>query len=447
MDAINDAHLEFQSVDALIPYARNARTHSKAQIEQLARSIRELGFIAPVITDTDGMILKGHGCVLAAKQLGLKVVPTIRVSHLTEAQKRAYILADNKIALNADWDPEFLAIELRYLAELEIDLNIEITGFSGPEIDIILEGVDEDAEPEDPVPPPPSSEHTVSRNGDLWQLGPHRLLCGDARSDADVARLMAGAKAQMVFVDPPYNVPIAGNVCGLGSIHHPDFEMASGEMSPETYIEFLSEALSLLAKHSKNGSLHYVCSGWQHLYEVLTAARDIYTEQKALCVWNKTNGGMGSLYRSKHELVLVFKSGRQRHVNNVELGRHGRNRTNVWDYPGVNTFRAGRLRDLADHPTSKPIAMVADAILDASRRKGIVLDTFAGSGTTILAAERVGRRGYGLEIDPRYVDVALRRWTETTGEAPVHAETDATLDEVAAHRGIRPEDLRDTADD
>jgi DNA modification methylase len=447
MDAINDAHLEFQSVDALIPYARNARTHSKAQVEQIARSIREFGFIAPVITAADGTILAGHGRVLAAKRLGLKVVPTIRVSHLTEAQKRAYILADNKIALNAGWNEELLAIELSYLAELEIDLEIEITGFSGPEIDIILEGAHEDAEPEDPVPLPPSPEHTVSQPGDLWRLGPHRLLCGDARSDTDVARLMARAKAQMVFVDPPYNVPIDGNVCGLGSIHHPDFEMASGEMSPETYIEFLSDALSLLAKHSINGSLHYVCSGWQHLYEVLTAARDIYTEQKALCVWNKTNGGMGSLYRSKHELVLVFKSGRQRHVNNVELGRHGRNRTSVWDYSGVNTFRAGRLQDLADHPTSKPIAMVADAILDASRRKGIVLDTFAGSGTTILAAERVGRRGYGLEIDPRYVDVALRRWTETTGEAPVHAETDATLDEVAAHRGIRPEDLRGTADD
>ncbi len=415
---------------------RNARTHSKQQVRQIARSIEEFRFTNPVLIDGDGEIIAGHGRVLAAKRLGMDRVPTIRLDHLSEAQKRAYVLADNKLALNAGWDEELLAVELGYLAELDIDLDIEITGFSMAEIDIVLDSDDDEEGAGDPVPPPPAPERTVSRPGDLWRPGSHRLLCGDARSGADVARLMDGARAQVVFVDPPYNLSIAEHVCGLGSIKHRDFMMASGEMSPEAYIRFLSDAFLLLARHSRNGSLHYVCSGWQHFYELLSATRDIYTEQKALCVWNKTNGGMGSLYRSKHELVAVFKNGTRPHVNNVELGRHGRNRSNVWDYAGVNTFRDGRLDELAAHPTVKPVGLVADALLDASRRKGVVLDTFAGSGTTILAAERTGRRARALEIDPGYVDVALRRWTELTGELPVQADTGSTLEEIAADRGI-----------
>ncbi len=428
--------VEYRPVETLIPYARNAHVHSRRQITQLVRSIEEFGFTNPVLIDGDGEIIAGHGRVLAAKRYGMDRVPTIRLDHLSEAQKRAYVLADNKLALNAGWDEELLAVELGYLAELDIDLDIEVTGFSMAEIDNVLDSDDDEEGAGDPVPPPPAPERTVSRPGDLWRLGSHRLLCGDARSGADVARLMDGARAQVVFVDPPYNVPIADHVCGLGSIKHQDFAMASGEMSPEAYIRFLSDAFLLLARYSRNGSLHYVCSGWQHLYELLTAARDIYTEQKALCVWNKTNGGMGSLYRSKHELVAVFKNGTRPHVNNVELGRHGRNRSNVWDYAGVNTFRDGRLDELAAHPTVKPVGLVADALLDASRRKGVVLDTFAGSGTTILAAERTGRRARALEIDPGYVDVALRRWTDLTGELPVRADTGSTLEEIAADRGI-----------
>lgn len=446
MDAVEDTRLELQSVDVLIPYVRNARSHSKAQVEQIVRSIREFGFIAPVITDTDGTILAGHGRLVAAKQLGLKVVPTLRVTHLSEAQKRAYMLADNKIALNAAWDEALLAVELGYLAEIDLDIDPCIAGCSVPEIDIILEGAREDEEAEALVPAPPTPDERVSRPGDLWQLGGHRILCGDARSGADVARLVAGAKAQMIFVDPPYNIRIAGNVSGLGSVRHPDFAMAAGEMSAEAYVAFLSEAFDLLVAHSKDGALHYICSGWQHLHEVLTAARTIYTEQKALCVWNKTNGAMGSLYRSKCELVCVYKIGRRPHINNIRLGCHGRNRTNVWDYAGANTFRAGRMEDLAVHPTVKPIALVADAILDASRRRGIVLDTFAGSGTTILAAERVGRRGYALEIDPGYVDVAVHRWCDATGRTAVLAGSDKTFEAVAADRGVSAQVDSETAD-
>jgi DNA modification methylase len=438
--------VEWLPVAALKPDPRNARIHSKRQIRQIANSIREFGFTNPILIDEANRIIAGNARYGGGDWLGMAKVPVIRLPGLTEAQKRALALADNKLAENAGWDPEILAQELRYLSEIEVDFDVEITGFSAAEIDLLLERTDDAEETEDPVPTPPAPERTLSRPGDLWRLGHHRLLSGDARSAADVARLMDGARAQMVFLDPPYNVPIAENVCGLGSVKHPDFAMASGEMSPEAYIRFLSDAFSLLVRHSRNGSLHYVCSGWPHFYELLTAAREIYTEQKALCVWNKTNGGMGSLYRSKHELVAVFKNGNRPHVNNVELGRYGRNRSNVWDYAGVNTFREGRLDDLAAHPTVKPIALVADALLDASRRKGLVLDTFAGSGTTILAAKRTGRRAYALEIDPGYVDVALRRWTEFTGETPIHADSGATLEEIATDRGISLEQAWGPAD-
>ena len=446
MDAKHALKVEYRPVNSLFPYPRNARVHSRRQITQLIKSIEEFGFTNPILIDSENGIIAGHGRALAAKRLGMETVPTIRLAQLSEAQIRAYVLADNKLALNAGWDDELLAVELGYLAHLDIDMDVEITGFSMAEIDLIIENASEDTEEEGPVPNVPLLEHTVSRTGDHWHLGSHRLLCGDARSVADVARLMAGTKAQMVFVDPPYNVAIGG-VCGRGDIKHPDFAMASGELSSDDYVRFLCDAFSQLVKHSRNGALHYIFSGWQHLYEVLTAARGVYTEQKGLCFWNKTNGGMGGLYRSKHEVVVVCKSGKRAHINNIELGRHGRNRSNVWDYPGVNTFREGRLEDLAVHPTVKPVALVADAILDASRRRGIVLDTFVGSGTTMLAADRVGRRGYGLEIDPRYVDVALRRWMKLTGEVAIHSETGMTFDAVAEARGVPLQNVAEAPDD
>jgi DNA modification methylase len=431
--------IEYTRVHDLRPYPNNARTHSKKQIRQIANSIKKFGFCNPVLVDDEKQIIAGHGRVEAAKLLGIDAVPTCRLSHLSEADKRAYILADNKLAEKAGWDKELLAIELQGL--IDLDVEIELTGFEMPEIDFILEDAREangaSSGPEDDVPQYPSGP-VVTQAGDLWVLGNHRLLCGDARDQAAYDDLLEGAKAEFVFTDPPYNVAIDGNVCGLGRIRHRDFAMGCGEMSETEFATFLQTVFERLAENSAEGSIHQICMDWRHLGEMLAAGRKVYSELKNLCVWNKTNAGMGSFYRSKHELVFVWKSGTAVHINNFELGQHGRNRTNVWDYAGVNTMRAGRLEELAMHPTVKPAALVADAIKDCSRRGGLVLDPFCGSGTILVAAERTGRKARALEIDPTYVDIGVRRWQSYTGKAAVLAVSGETFEAVEEQRASRP---------
>jgi DNA modification methylase len=320
---------------------------------------------------------------------------------------------------------------------IELDVDIELTGFEMAEIDIILEEAREAtgaaSGPEDTTPEP-SGGLAVSRAGDLWLLGSHRLLCGDARDKAAYAHLMEGAKAEFVFTDPPYNVEIDGHVCGLGRVRHRDFAMGCGEMSEAEFTTFLKSVFTLLAEHSLEGSIHQICMDWRHMAEMLGAGHAVYCELKNLCVWNKSNAGMGSFYRSKHELVFVWKSGTAAHINNFELGQHGRHRSNVWDYAGVNSMRAGRLEELAMHPTVKPVALVADAIKGCSRRGGLVLDPFCGSGTILIAAERTGRKARALEIDPTYVDVAVRRWQAYTGKTAVLAGSGDTFETVAEQR-------------
>ena len=360
-------------------------------------------------------------------------------SHLTEAEKRAYILADNKLAEKAGWDRQLLAIELQGL--IELDFEIELTGFEMPEIDVILEDAAEAtgiASGPDDVVPQYSSGPAVTQTGDRWILGDHRLLCGDARDQAAYDRLLEGAKAEFVFTDPPYNVVVDGNICGLGRIRHREFAMGSGEMSEAEFTAFLQTVFDRLAENTIDGSIHDICMDWRHMPEMLAAGRKVYSELKNLCVWNKSNAGMGSFYRSKHELVFVWKSGTAAHINNFELGQHGRNRTNVWDYAGVNTMRAGRLEELAMHPTVKPVALVADAIKDCSRRGGLVLDPFCGSGTTLIAAERTGRKACALEIDPPYVDVAVRRWQTYTGKPALLAATGETFENIEEQRVGKP---------
>ena len=429
--------IEYTPVRELRFYPNNARTHSKKQIRQIANSIAKFGFCNPVLVDDAKQIIAGHGRVEAAKLLDIDAVPTCRLSHLSDADKRAYILADNKLAEKAGWDKELLAIELQGLIELDVD--IELTGFDMAEIDLILEegreARGEPSGPEDQVPEP-SPLPAVTQTGDLWLLGSHRLLCGDARDKAAYDRLLEGAKAEFVFTDPPYNVEIDGHVCGLGRVRHRDFAMGCGEMSEAEFTAFLKTVFALLAENSIEGSIHQICMDWRHSWEMLNAGRAIYSELKNLCVWNKTNAGMGSFYRSKHELVFVWKAGTAAHINNFELGQHGRHRSNVWDYAGVNSMRPGRLQELAMHPTVKPVALVADAIKDCSRRSGLVLDPFAGSGTVLIAAERTGRRARALEIDPRYVDVGVRRWEAYTGKAAVLAGTAGTFEEIGEQRAI-----------
>ena len=426
-------------VRELRPHPNNARTHSRKQVKQIAKSIEKFGFCNPVLVDDAKQIIAGHGRVEAAKLLGLEVVPTCLISHLSEAEKRAYILADNKLAENAGWDRELLAIELQGLIELDVD--IELTGFETAEIDLVLEEAREASGdpvgPEDKTPEP-SPGPAVTQTGDLWLLGNHRLLCGDARDNTAYERLLEGAKAEFVFTDPPYNVAIDGNVCGLGRIHHREFAMASGEMSEVDFTAFLQAVFAQLAENTVDGSIHQIFTDWRHLSEMLNAGRAVYSELKNVCVWNKTNAGMGSFYRSKHEFVFVWKSGTAAHLNNFELGQHGRHRTNVWDYPGISSGRAGRLEELAMHPTVKPVAMVADAIKDCSRRTSLVLDPFCGSGTILIAAERTGRKARALEIDPHYVDVAVRRWQAYTGKAALLAETGETFEAVEERRGTEP---------
>lgn len=430
--------IEHRAPSELKPYERNARTHSPKQISQIAASIREFGFNNPVLIDRDGGIIAGHGRVEAAKKLGLETVPCVRLEHLTDAQKRAYILADNRLAEKAGWDREIVAIELQHLTGIDIDFDITLTGFEMAEVDLLLgadQGVEAKADPADQVPSVATGP-AVTRPGDIWRIGRHRLICGDALDPETYTRVLAGDKAQMVFTDPPYNVKIDGHVSGLGSAKHREFAFASGEMSEHEFTRFLERVFANLAAQSIDGAIHFVCMDWRHQSEVLAAARGSYAELKNLCVWAKTNGGMGSLYRSQHELVFVFKAGTAPHINNVELGKHGRYRTNVWSYAGANTFSATRDDDLAMHPTVKPVALVADAILDCSKRKGLVLDAFGGSGTTLVAAERTGRRGAAIEIDPAYCDVIVRRLAKVCGLDATLEATGQSFEEVAAARAV-----------
>lgn len=447
----SDLAVEYVPIDSITPSPNNPRTHSSRQVKQIAASIRQHGFTNPILVDDHNVIIAGHGRLRGARIAGLTEVPVIRIRGLSDAAKRALRIADNKIAANAGWDPEILAAELESLTSVNFDVSV--TGFEAPEVDLVIERAQ--ATTSDPVADAMAAidptRPVVSLPEDLWLLEKHRLFCGDATSQEDFARLMGGEKARMGFTDPPYNVRIDGHVSGLGSIRHREFLMGSGEMSKPEFTFFLGAALARLMASSVDGSIHYVCMDWRHCGELLLAAEGLGLELKNICVWNKTNAGMGAFYRSQHEFIFVFKAGTGAHVNNFELGQHGRYRTNVWSYAGVNTLKPDRLEELSMHPTVKPVALVADAIKDCSRRGDIVLDCFAGSGTTIVAAQKTGRRGYAMELDPRYVDTAVRRWQDYSGEAAIHAETGRTFAEVAAARGANaanaPQPSATTQDD
>jgi DNA modification methylase len=426
----------YRRIDELTLDPSNPRCHNKKQIRQIANSIETFGFNVPILIDRDGNVIAGHGRLLAAREVGMTEVPTLCLDHLTPAQVRAFGIADNRLAEIATWDDRLLAQQLKDLSLIGLDFSLEVTGFEMAEIDLriaSLEDVpDRGDHPGDVVPNIPVGP-AISKIGDQWLLGRHRLLCGSALETAAFTALMGEERAAMVFTDPPYNVPIDGHATGLGAIHHRPFPMASGEMDRAEFTAFLGEALRNLAAFSINGALNFICMDWRHLDELLAAGRDAYGGLKNLCVWVKDNAGMGSLYRSQHELVFVFKRGCQGHRNNVQLGQFGRNRSNVWHYPGANSFaRCGEEGNLsALHPTVKPVAMVADTILDCSARGDIVLDAFLGSGTTVIAAERTGRRCYGLELDPLYIDTAIRRWQALTGGSARHAASGRTFDDLA----------------
>jgi len=435
------AVIETLPVSSLRPNPRNARRHGERQIAQLCASISEFGFVLPVLIDDEGHILAGHARHSAAIKMGLTEVPVIRVTHLTPVQKRAYALADNRLAELAEWDTELLQSELAELSKA-LDIDVEITGFNTADIDRILSldyTLTDKPDPDDVLPPIDEQGAAISKRGDVWLLGVHRLICGDARDPDTYTGLLRGEKAEMVFTDPPYNVRIGGHAVGME--RHREFPMASGELSAEEFTGFLQRAFQMMAECSTDGAIHFACMDWRHLREILTAAAAIYDAPKQLCVWVKDNGGMGSFYRSQHELVFVFKVGEGPHINNFGLGGKGRYRTNVWQYRGANSLAPGRTEMLTMHPTVKPVAMVVDAIKDCSRRGGIVLDPFGGSGTTLIAAERSGRRARLVELDPRYVDLIIRRWQLLTGDIAKHAQTNESFDEISrllSDREVRP---------
>ncbi len=425
----------YQPVSALRPYPGNARTHSKKQVQQIARSIERFGFTNPVLVSDAGEIIAGHGRVRAAGLLGMSEVPTLALSHLSAAERRAYVLADNKLALNAGWDTEVLAIELQAL--IDLDFDVTLTGFGLAEVDFTLDQA-RDSSPASPSGPddrvPALPERPVTRHGDLWQLGRHKLICGDARVAEDYVRLLGNERADLVFTDPPYNVVIDGNATGLGKVKHAEFAMASGEMSESEFISFLQQSLGAMASVSRDGAIAFVCMDWRHMGELLTAGKSVFSELKNLVVWNKTNGGMGAFYRSKHELVFVWKVGTAPHTNTFGLGDTGRYRTNVWDYAGISSISASRGEELAMHPTVKPVALIADAIRDCSKRGEIVLDGFGGSGSTLIAAEKTGRLARLIEYEPGYCDVIIARWQKLTGKLATLAGDGATFEAVEEAR-------------
>jgi DNA modification methylase len=425
-------------IETLRAAPRNARTHSKKQLRQLAGSITAFGFTNPVLVDGTGEVIAGHGRLAAARMLGFAEVPTLCLDWLSEAEQRAYVIADNRLAEKAGWDRELLAIELGELTKLDFDVTL--TGFEMREIELII---DAGAQPAEDGPIPESGAgRAVCQRGDLWQLGQHRLLCGDALDSASYSALLGRDKARLVVTDPPYNVKIAGHVSGLGRTRHREFVQGSGELSSNEFTRFLTSALGAMAKVSRDGALHYVFMDWRHLPELLGAGQGVYDDWLNLCVWAKNNAGMGSLYRSQHELVAVYKKGRRAHCNNVELGANGRHRSNVWNHAGVNTFKKGRDEELGWHPTVKPLELVCDIIRDASDPGEIVLDGFGGSGTTLIAAGHCGRIARLVELDPLYCDVILRRFQSAFGEMPIHAgsgrsfaERERNEVEVVRHAG------------
>jgi len=415
------------AIHRLKPDKRNPRTHAKAQVQQIADSISDTSYFNPILCDPAGNVIAGHGRLRAARLLGMTTVPTITIAGLTDAQKRRLQIADNKIVGNAGWDDDLLKLAFD---EIELaGLDLLLTGFSLGEIDAKRELGLLYEDPVDPVP-----VEAVTTPGDIWICGPHRIGCGDLLDQVSLTALMAGEQADMIITDPPYNTSNATHNGGKGRFRHREFAYAHGEMSVAQFIAFLTETEGALAAHTKLSGIAFVFMDHHHAGEQIAAGDAAFHKRLNIAIWVKSNAGMGSLYRSQHEMVFIYKVGDLPHRNNVELGKHGRNRTNVWHAPSVNTF-GSRQSDLALHATVKPIGPIADAIMDVTAPGEIVLDGFLGSGTTLLAADRVGRRAYGLEIDAAYVDVAINRWADLTGEEPVLEETGETFSQVERRRG------------
>ncbi|HVR90611.1 MAG TPA: DNA methyltransferase [Novosphingobium sp.] len=398
----------------LSPAARRTRKHPAQKRRALLESIRTQGIISPIIVNSRNVIVDGHLRVEIAVQLQLRTVPVLRVEYLSDAELRAFGIAANRMPANADWDMDELRLELEEIKADDVALDLSLTGFSIGEIDrIVGNHLAAKYDDLDATDDPPLGSSPGARLGDHYSLGDHELICGDATDRAVIERLMHGDQAQVVFTDPPYNVPINGHVSSSGQ--HAEFAMASGEMSSGEFTGFLELTLGNMGSALASGAIAFVCMDHAHIGELLEAGTSVFDHRLNICVWDKGQGGMGALYRSQHELVVVFKKGDAPHRNNIELGKNGRNRTNVWSFPGMVGFSAGRKKALELHPTVKPVALIAEALLDVTAPSDLVLDAFGGSGSTLIAAEKTGRRARLVELDPRYVDRIIGRWEKLTG--------------------------------
>lgn len=432
---------EMVPIGTLKTPARHARVHTKKQLAKIGSSIQAYGFVSPAVIDAHNEIVVGVGRVEAARAIGLTEIPAVRIGHLNDEQIRAFRLADNRLCEIGQWDPVILAEEFTMLGDFGMELAT--TGFEIAEIDdyiLTAEAAKAKAAtgPENRVPEPRAEP--VSRLGDFWTLGTHRLICGDSLNPETYAALLEGETADLVFTDPPWNIAIDGFVGNGGAIQHREFVMASGEMTRSEYQDFLTKVVANMAKVTKDGGVMFGAIDWRHVAEMIRAGEQAGVALANVCVWAKTNASMGGLYRSQHELVVVFKVGAAPITNNAGMGATGRSRSNVWRYAGVNSFGADRMRELERHPTAKPVDLVRDAIRDFSDRGEIVLDPFGGSGSTLIAAHSCGRRARLIELDPIYCDVICRRWAGFTGRQAVRvadgvafedAETQLLAREVA----------------
>ncbi|MBR1156000.1 DNA methyltransferase [Bradyrhizobium sp. JYMT SZCCT0428] len=417
-DGYRDLAITYVDIAELKPLGRPTRRHSPEQIDHLVSLLKAYGFVTPILVDHKKRVIDGWGVVTAAKKLGLSKIPVVCNRDLSDVELRALKIALNKISELSSWDDAELKLEIQEILEIRQDLPLAI---DVPTLDIILDGTGFEEEDDRPV----MEEQIVAHCslGAQYTCGKHLIRCDDAQNASSYRKLLGKDRASMIFTDPPYNVPIEGHVTVSKSAPTHDFAMAKGELSSSDFQDFLETTLRHAANCSVDGAIHFVCMDWRHASELLAAAGAVYAKTLNLCVWNKTNAGMGSLYRSQHELIFVFKHGKARHINNVNLGRHGRNRTNVWTYVSQNALSGTSKGKLALHPTIKPVAMIADAIRDCSKPGDIILDPFGGAGTTMIAAEKTGRCARLLELNPVYVDVAIQRWQRLTGQTAYHAET------------------------
>ena len=428
----NSSSLVWIPLDDLSIPKRQLRLHPKSQIKKIAESLEKFGCVAPILVDQHNNVVAGVARIRAARLIGLQTILAVRIEHLTDEEIHLYRIADNRLAEDSDWNSPELKLEFEDLIVLGQDITI--TGFDQPETDIILSDGSPAPDRADEIRAVDTDTVPVTRLGDTWQVGAHRIHCGDAQNSAVFSELLGGEEVKAVFTDPPYNVSVASHIGGLGRHKHREFVMASGEMSPELYSAFLKNTVENAVRSAIKGAVLFVCIDWRSSDTLKRAADAIGLEALNLCVWNKTNGTMGSLYRSKHELIWVFRVPGAGHTNNVQLGKHGRNRSNVCDYPGANTPGSDSNRDLALHPTIKPVALIADAIRDVTNRGDIVLDIFGGVGSTLLAAERTGRQARLIELDPCYVDAALHRIREHTGLCIHLKQTGQSFDKVSVER-------------